>query len=115
MTRSERRSKAYGNFRIFDTERKPKVVLEKGKSSTTHKMASSFEDNKSVPRNLEQPSKTFRSKLPYNDRHREPRLTFKPVKKMEVDTPTKVDTEMKTRYFYFLCCNVFYFVTIHMS
>ncbi|KAK1431111.1 hypothetical protein QVD17_14349 [Tagetes erecta] len=110
VIRSKRRSSAYGNFRIFDTERKPKVVdrwvntvthgdaaLEKGKSLTMHKMTSSFEDKKSIPRNLKQPSKTIRIKSPSKDMHREPRLTFKPVKKMEVDTPPKVDAEMKTR------------------
>ncbi|KAI3755641.1 hypothetical protein L1987_55446 [Smallanthus sonchifolius] len=108
---SERRSNAFGNFRVIDTEKMPKVVerqfdtvtygdtaSKKGKSSTMHKMISSFEDNKSIPItiSLEQPSSIIPIKSPNKDIRREQRFTSKPVKKMEVTTPPKADAEMKT-------------------
>ncbi|KAI3755636.1 hypothetical protein L1987_55441 [Smallanthus sonchifolius] len=62
-------------------------------------MASSFEDNKSIPItiSLEQPSNIIPIKSPNKDTHREQRFISKPVKKMEVTTPPKADAEMKTK------------------
>ncbi|KAI3755638.1 hypothetical protein L1987_55443 [Smallanthus sonchifolius] len=62
-------------------------------------MASSFEDNKSIPItiSLEQPSNIIPIKSPNRDTHREQRFISKPVKKMEVTAPPKADAEMKTK------------------
>ncbi|KAI7744116.1 hypothetical protein M8C21_030366, partial [Ambrosia artemisiifolia] len=106
---SERRSNALGNFRVVDTEKKPKVVerqrntvsygdtkLEKAKSSTMYKMTTSL-DKKPITRSLGQPSNILRIKLPNKDMPREQRVISKLVKKMEVDSPPIVDAEMKTK------------------
>ncbi|KAK9077390.1 hypothetical protein SSX86_005727 [Deinandra increscens subsp. villosa] len=106
---SERRSNAFGTFRVIDTESMPKVV-EKGECTTMYKKTSSSEDNKSILRNLEQPSTNSEDKksiprkleqtsnivqikLPY----REKRSASKPMKRMEATTPPKLDAELKIK------------------
>ncbi|XP_076902369.1 protein ENHANCED DOWNY MILDEW 2-like [Bidens hawaiensis] len=106
----ERRSNTLGNFKAIETEIMPKVVerqvktvtryettLDKARSSTMHKMTTSFEVNKPVPRNLERPSNILRVKIPKKDVHREPQTTSKPVEKKEVASPPKGDAEMKAK------------------
>ncbi|KAK9074084.1 hypothetical protein SSX86_006681 [Deinandra increscens subsp. villosa] len=106
----ERRSKSFGNLKGQDTKKMPMEIERrystvaygdtppvKGKSSTMHKMRSSFDDNKSISGNLERPSNKIRSKPPYKDTHREQRFTSKPVEKTVVSALPKVDADMKTR------------------
>ncbi|XP_071730807.1 protein ENHANCED DOWNY MILDEW 2-like isoform X2 [Rutidosis leptorrhynchoides] len=107
---SERRSKALGNFKEIDTIKMPKLIetsykpvtngnntLKIGKSSTIHEKKSSFDVQRSNSCTFKQPSNLVQSKSSYKDLQRERPFVPKPVKKVALSSPLKLDENMKTR------------------